>query len=464
MKNTRSRSVVLTLLSLAFLCGIGLFVYRFARSANLWALSPINKHFAGVNLLAGGDILDRNGVVLAHSKDGKRVYHKDEATRKAVLHTVGDDAAHIATSVQNLYRDELCGYSIVFGAGAPDFFKQSKNIRVTIDSELCKAALTALGDRKGSVCVYNYKTGEILCMVSTPTFDPYHPDVVSADKTGQYEGAYINRVVSASYAPGSVFKLVTSAAGLTFLDGIEHKTYSCHQVETVSGKKITCMGTHGEIGLKDAMMRSCNIYFANLAIDLGKSSMTKTANAMGFNRSFSFDRVETKKSVYDVHDADSCNLGWSGVGQHTDLLNPMHSVILMGAIANSGNAVLPHIISDIFYSDANRSDSSWVFEKSTATEPLLSEPVASKLKEMMRYNVTANYGDSMFPGLNVCAKTGTAEVGDGKEPHGWMVGFAADEMRPLAFSVIVENAGYGSKTAGPIAARVMNLAAKRIFK
>ncbi len=464
MKNTRSRSIVLTLLSLAFLFGIGLFVYRFTTSANLWALSPINKHFSGANLMAGGDILDRNDVVLAHSKDGKRVYHKDEAIRKAVLHTVGDDAAHIATSVQNLFRDELCGYSIVFGTGAPDFLKQSKNIRVTIASELCKAALTALGGHKGAVCVYNYKTGEILCMVSTPTFDPYYPDVVSNDKTGQYEGAYINRVVSASYAPGSVFKLVTSAAGLTFLDDIEHKTYSCQQVETVSGKKITCMGTHGEIGLKNAMMRSCNIYFANLAIDLGKSSMMKTASAMGFNRSFSFDRIETKKSVYDVHDADSCNLGWSGVGQHTDLLNPMHSVILMGAIANAGNAVLPHIIGDIFYSGAIKPDDNGVFDKSAATKSLLSEPVASKLKEMMRYNVTANYGDSMFPGLNVCAKTGTAEVGDGKEPHGWMVGFAANEKAPLAFSVIVENSGYGSKTAGPIASRVMDLAAKQCLK
>lgn len=464
MKNTRSRSIVLTLLSLAFLCGIGLFVYRFAKSANLWALNPINKHFSGTNLMAGGDILDRNDVVLAHSKGGKRVYHKDEAIRKAVLHTVGDDAAHIATSVQNLFRDELCGYSIVFGTGAPDFLKQSKNIRVTVDSELCKAAVTSLGGHKGAVCVYNYRTGEILCMVSTPTFDPYHPDVVSNDKTGQYEGAYINRVVSASYAPGSVFKLVTSASGLTFLDYIEHKTYSCQQVETVSGKKITCMSTHGEIGLKNAMMRSCNIYFANLAIDLGKSSMMKTANAMGFNRNFCFDRIETKKSVYDVHDADSCNLGWSGVGQHTDLLNPMHSVILMGAIANAGNAVLPHIIGDIFYSYAIKPDGNGVFDKSTATETLLSEPVASKLKEMMRYNVTANYGDSMFPGLNVCAKTGTAEVGDGKEPHGWMIGFAANEKAPLAFSVIVENSGYGSKTAGPIASRVMNLAAKQYLK
>ena len=93
---------------------------------------------------------------------------------------------------------------------------------------------------------------------------------------------------------------------------------------------------------------------------------------------------------------------------------------------------------------------------------MLTEAVANKLKEMMRYNVTANYGDSLFPGLNVCAKTGTAEVGEDKEPHGWMVGFSSNENSPLAFSVIVENSGYGSKTAGPIASKVMNLATKKL--
>lgn len=93
------------------------------------------------------------------------------------------------------------------------------------------------------MCVYNYKTGEILCMVSSPTFDPYHPEVISNDKSGQYEGAYINRVLSSSYAPGSVFKLITSAAGLNSFSDMETKTYSCQQVETVNGKKSPAWGT-----------------------------------------------------------------------------------------------------------------------------------------------------------------------------------------------------------------------------
>ena len=458
MRNTRTRSIVLSLITLAFLAGITLFLYRFITNANSWALSPINKHFSETTLVDYGKIFDKNGVALAYSENNKRVYHKDANIRKAVLHTVGDNNAQIATSVQALYRDELSGYNIIFGAKTPDFLKQSKNIHITLDSEICKTALLALGNHKGAVCIYNYKTGEILCMVSTPTFDPYTPDVVTEDKTGKFEGAYINRVLSSSYAPGSVFKLITSAAGLSAFDDAENKIYSCNKVETVDGKKITCMGQHDNINLKNAMMKSCNIYFADLAIELGKKAMTNTANSMGFNRTFKFDRFETKKSVYDVQNADDYNLGWSGVGQHNDLLNPMHSVILMGAIANSGKAVLPHVIKAIS-TDENVNTRS--YSGNQTTETLLQESIANQLKEMMRYNVTANYGDSMFPNLKVCAKTGTAEVGETKEPHGWMVGFSSNENYPLAFSVIVENSGYGSKTAGPIASKVLNFAATR---
>ena len=450
MKNTRNRSIVLALMAFAFLCGIGFFIYRFVTSANLWVLSPINKHLSEVNATLVGDILDRNGVVLAHSKNNIRTYNNDETIRKAVLHTVGDKEDQIATSVQKLYHDELSGYNFIFGVNTPKIFKQGKNIQITLDSEICKAALNAIGNHKGAICIYNYKTGEIVCMVSTPTFDPYHPEVVTNDKTGQYEGAYINRVISSSFAPGSVFKLLTTAAGLTFFDNIEDKIYSCHQTEVVNGEKITCLSNHGDIKLKNAMMESCNIYFAKLAIDLGKSNMTKMANEMGFNKNFSFDRLTTKKSVYDVSDADDYYLGWSGVGQHKDLLNPMHSTILMGSIANSGLAVFPCIV---------KRD-----QVNKKVERFLTKEVADKLKEMMRYNVTANYGDSMFPGLNVCAKTGTAEVGENQKPHGWMVGFSSKEETPLAFSVVVENSGYGSKTAGPIASKVLNLAAKKVLQ
>lgn len=458
MRTTRRRSIVVSLVTMAFLFGICIYIYRFVNNGNIWALNPVNKHFSSTDLGTAGNILDVNGVTLAHSEGGKRVYHKDIGIRKAVLHTVGDDSTHIATAIQTLYRDELFGYNFIGGVNLLNILSQPKNITLTIDSTLCQQALSLLGRHKGAVCVYNYKTGEILCMVSTPTYDPYHPEVVTVDKIGQYEGAYINRVISSSYAPGSVMKLVTSAAGLEAIPNLEKKTYDCCQTLIVNNKKITCMSTHRDVALKEAMKDSCNIYFADLAIELGRKRMTQTANRLGFNRSFSFDRFTTKKSVYDVHGADDYSLGWSGVGQHKDLLNPMHSLILMGAIANSGTAVLPRLVKDVYTDEKSTGKT---YSADVSMETLMPKDIADKLKDMMRYNVEKNYGNAMFPGLDVCAKTGTAEVGENKKPHGWMVGFSSNEEIPLAFSVVVENSGFGSKTSGPIASAIMKSASQK---
>ena len=95
----------------------------------------------------------------------------------------------------------------------------------------------------------------------------------------------------------------------------------------------------------------------------------------------------------------------------------------------------------------------------TSGKRLIDAELAQKLDEYMRYDVTSYYGDDLFPTLTVCAKTGTAEVGEGKEPHAWMVGYSKDEDAPLAFAVIVENGGYGYSTAGPVAVAAMEACA-----
>ena len=123
--------------------------------------------------------------------------------------------------------------------------------------------------------------------------------------------------------------------------------------------------------------------------------------------------------------------------------------IMCGAIANSGTAVLPNEIKNGVFSLPGSS-----------TKELIDSDLAAKLDEYMRYDVTSYYGDSLFPTLTVCAKTGTAEVGENKEPHAWMVGYAQDEDAPLAFVVIVENGGYGFSTAGPVAVAAMEACAQ----
>ena len=157
------------------------------------------------------------------------------------------------------------------------------------------------------------------------------------------------------------------------------------------------------------------------------------------------------RSSYDVSDATADGLAWSGIGQYTDLANPMHMAILMGAIANGGTPVMPYFVQSVTTSFG------LVTETGSAVlgEEMMSSSTAQRLQEYMRNNVSSYYGDGMFPGMEVCAKTGTAEVGGGKQPTGWIVGFSANSATPYAFAVVVEEGSSGIGSAGSVASTVM---------
>ena len=141
--------------------------------------------------------------------------------------------------------------------------------------------------------------------------------------------------------------------------------------------------------------------------------------------------------------------------RYTDLVNPMHLNILMGAIANGGVYVTPYYIDSIKTPFGLPTYVGY----GTPGERLLKAETADALKDIMRYTVETNYGDSMFPGLTVCAKTGTGEIGEDKNPNGWMTGFTLDSDCPLAFTIVVENSGFGMAQAGPIAQQLLQSAA-----
>ena len=139
----------------------------------------------------------------------------------------------------------------------------------------------------------------------------------------------------------------------------------------------------------------------------------------------------------------SASMAWSGIGQYNDLVSPYAMMRLVSAIANGGTVAEPSLLG--------------VSDKKTE---LMSADTAQKVASMMNYNVVYKYGSSTFPGLNISAKTGTAEVGDGKPSHGWFVGFLNDEQHPYAFAVLVENGGSGLRAAGAVANAVLQAAVK----
>ena len=431
MKKTMSRSIISLILATAFLLGLGFLCVKYIVDADLWAAQSYNPYMvSGQGLANAGDILDRNGVVLATSEDGERIYNENASTRKALLHTVGDGSYNIATAVETAYRDRISGHSKIFGYGLPESLKGENNLQITLDSDVCTEVYEAFGGKNGACFVYNYKTGEVLCMVSAPTYDPMNiPEILE-------DGSYLNNCISSTYTPGSIFKIVTAAAGFDYVDGYEDMAFTCEGVKEIGNYEVTCLEEHGTLNLHNAFAYSCNIAFGDSALFAGRENLQKTAEAMGINRSFRIGEVYTAKGNFDIKDADDISTAWSGIGQYTDTVNPAQMAIMCGAIAQGGETRLPHYVKG---------------ENSGKSGKLMSSEVAENLHDLMRYTISDYYGDSMFEGLTVCAKTGTAEVGEGIEPNAWMIGYSTDEDCPLAFAVVVEEGGYGFYSAGPIA-------------
>lgn len=450
MKSIRKRTMIIYALVFAFLAGFCIHVSRLFINAKEWALNPSNTYLYTGDVTDLGTIKDCNDVVLAKTENGKRVYNTSSNIRRSMLHTVGDGNTSIATAIQTNFQSGLWGYNIVTGLNPPDFMSNKRDVKLTLDSKVCCAALNSMAKYKGAVAVYNYRTGKIVCMVSLPTYDPVSPPDFERDYTGDYEGVYINRVLSASYAPGSVFKVITSIAALKYLPDIDSKSFECDHVKEVGGGKLTCHSTHGSVGFNSAFTGSCNIAFGEIAMSIGATNMTNNAKTLGFGEQFDISGVKTKASVYDVSNAGKLDLAWSGVGQYEDMLNPMHMLIVLGAIANDGTPVMPYFVDEVV------SDLGVEKTKSIVGRSFLQTGQAHKLQKMMSDAASSYGGSSAFGGLRkVCAKTGTAEVGKDKKENAWIAGFSQDENTPYAFVAIVEDAGSGIEHAVPVISGVL---------
>lgn len=446
MRKIEKRAVLCLIIALALIAGLGLFCFRFVKNASDWAAYPYNRHmYSNSGQLLSGTILDRDGDVLTEVKDGERVYYPDATVRRATVHAVGDGSGYIGTGALTAFADRLSGYNLITGGYSP--LGSGRNLTLTLDAYLNVTAYNAMDGRQGTVGVYNYKTGDILCMVSTPSFDPENPP----DASSAEDGIYLNRFLSSAQVPGSIFKTVTLTAALENLPDLKDRTFTCTGETTVGGTVITCPKPHGKMDIESAFANSCNGVFGSLAAELGGDTMTKYVEQAGLTRRMSVDGIMTAAGHYDVSEADKGQIGWSGVGQYTDTVNPCNMMAYMGAIANGGTAAVPRLILDI--TTPSGIPTSW--QRTEETDTLVQASTASQVKEMMKNNAVQTYGTDRFRGLDIGAKSGTAEVGGDKRPNAWFAGFLDDPEHPYAFIVLVENGGGGASVAGEIAATVL---------
>lgn len=432
-------------LALAIVLGLGMCVFsvRYFAEAGRWATFQGSPHVYSGGNLNSGVVTDRTGTVLLDASDG-REYADSSLLRKATMHILGDRHGYIPSRVLEKYADELIGYSLFSGTWNA---AGNGKMNLTISAQVQAAALEALDGRKGTVGVYNYKTGEIYCAVTSPTYDPDHvPDIDEDDD--DFDGIYVHRFFNSTYTPGSIFKLVTAMAAIETIPDIEEQTFECDGSYETGGEVITCNGVHGEINFEQALAHSCNCAFGQIAEQLGGETLERYAKKLGIDQSLEFDGIGTASGHIDLSNASDADLAWSGIGQSTDLINACQFMTVMGAIAGGGKAALPCIV--------QKAGSGFMAHRMSTKlmDRVMEAETAEKLTEMMRNNVVSMYGTGNFPDLYVCAKSGTAEVGT-NDPNATFAGFIKDNDYPLAFIVVVEGGGSGSGVAGPIAGRVL---------
>ena len=349
--------------------------------------------------------------------------------------------------------------------------RQGGGVELTLRASMQEAAAAALGDRKGAVVALDAKTGAILALYSSPSFDP---NALASRDAGEVQDAYatldadpknpmLNRTISERYAPGSTFKVLTAIALIengianpdTRMDSPVSTTLPGTNTEVSNIESSTC--GDGKPTLTEAFARSCNTTFVLASEKLTTQQLTDVTKRFGFG-----DEQEIPLTVIPSafpSDADSAQLAMSSIGQYTVQATPMQMAQVAQTIANGGQMMSPYLIKQIVDADNQ------TIRKTKATEAgrPISADTASKVTGMMQAVVSQPYGSGTpmaLPNVSVAAKTGTAETGEGDRANAWAIGFAPADNPQIAFAVIVEGdetnpTPHGGDVAGPVAKAVL---------
>jgi len=441
-----SRAMALILIVALLVAGLVFFLVEYFLKSGDWVIFPGSPHVYNGSNIGCGVVVDREGALLLDLNEGRR-YSNVLPLRQSTVHWVGDRYGSISAPALSYYASQMAGFDVI--NGVYNYGQTGAVAELTLSGKAQMAALEAMGSYKGTVAVYNYKTGQLLCAVTTPTYDPDNvPSFTEEDEA--YKGLYVNRFTQSSYIPGSIFKIVTLAAALETNPEIVNQSFTCTGEFAIGNEKITCEGAHWEQNLRQAFCNSCNCAFAQIGLQLGVDTLTEYVEKFGIIQSVSFDGITTAKGNFQIQSNADLNLAWASIGQHLDLVNPCAFLRFMGAVANGGKVRMPYLVEEISVNGNTTYDA-----KPQSGNRIMSQETADILQEYLQNNVLSKYGPENFPGLTVGAKTGTGEVDGGKKPNAMLAGFVDNEELPLAFVVCVEDAGYGKTVCIPIISKVL---------
>ncbi|MDT0342119.1 penicillin-binding transpeptidase domain-containing protein [Streptomyces litchfieldiae] len=347
------------------------------------------------------------------------------------------------------------------------------NVVTTLNADAQRAAFEGLGDKKGAVAAIDPGTGEILALVSTPSYDPSTFSGYGADDQEAWEALQndpdqpmLNRALRETYPPGSTFKIVTAAAALEngIVEDVEEETdygdpYILPDTNNQElGNQVP--GVCADANIRDAIRYSCNSVFAGLSNDVGNEDMIAMAEEFGYNQEH-FTPVRANASAYPEDNRPQN--AQAGIGQASNRATPLQMAMVAAAVANNGTLMAPYMVDQLVAPNLNVIEQS---EPDELSEPLSSEN-AQQLQSAMEYmvdNSSIDVSGLETDGVRIGGKTGTAQHGENNSetPYAWFISYAmTDEGSPVAVAVVVEDGDVprddvsGSGLAAPIAVDVM---------
>ena len=408
-------------------------------------------------------------------------YYSQQYGRSALEQAMNDYLAGTAPELAvSTFTDLLLGRPKKGGA-----------VVTTLEPALQRAAATALGALPGAVVALDPKTGDILAMVSNPTYDPNKLSSGTSDQITKYWARLnvdpakplVSHATDDLYLPGSTFKLITASAALE--DGYPPTSVwpNPHQLSLPQTDKPlqnfgneSCLGGASHVTMADAFRESCNVTFAEIGLKLGADKLSAQAHAYGFCPTdpptqtnclsptipFVIPFQTGRFPIPRYFEQNIPLLAYSAIGLDNDLTNPMQMALVAAAIANGGTEMEPRLVTQIRDPQGRVVRS---FPPQVFGEPITPATAAS-MRQMMIGVVQAGTGyPAQIPGIMVAGKTGTATNGPGTAPNAWFACFAQKELGPsaktIAVAVIVLDGGSmgneatGGQVAAPIAKQVI---------
>lgn len=401
-----------------------------------------------------GQIRAADGTILARSilgEDGRiyRLYPHGEAaafvTGQMVMGQSGTEAQ---------YREEMYSVSLPFfeklKRKALGEILEGNSLVTTIDMELQKAAYEALSGYAGAVGVLEVKTGRVLAMVSTPSYNPNELSVQWEELNGSEKAPFLNRFTGGLYPPGSTFKLVTTLAYLRNHKNAEF-VYTCEGKARFRNTTVHCIKetAHGTQTLQEAFANSCNTAYAYMSEQISNEDFMAVAEQLGFNTVWENTLPYTADSFLLSEETSDAARVQGSFGQGDVLVTPFHKLMLGAAIANDGLLTTPYLVEQVVNCDGE------VVEQYGAAEErrLMTTEEAALLKDYMVAASEGKMQELAEQGITVAGKTGSAESGTGT--HSWYLCFAPADNPQIAIVVLMENAGTGSRYALPAAKKVL---------